>query len=103
MVPRLAALERAAGGWGLAVPFLLVPWIPDGPWYLTWLTSCVLLVLFFRYGRWYGLVYRSPPCAGSRSDGSPGFPAQALALPRGWRLRVPPAGRLRPPPSAAAA
>ena len=30
---------------------------PDGPWYQTWLTSFVLLVLFFRYGMWYGLVY----------------------------------------------
>ena len=30
----------------------------DGPWYQTWLTSFVLLVLFFGYGMWYGLVYR---------------------------------------------
>jgi hypothetical protein len=30
----------------------------DGPWYQTWLTSFVLLVLFFLYGMWYGLVYR---------------------------------------------
>jgi hypothetical protein len=32
--------------------------ILDGPWYQTWLTSFVLLVLFFLYGMWYGLVYR---------------------------------------------
>jgi len=30
----------------------------DGPWYQTWLTSFVLLVLFFLYGMWYGLVLR---------------------------------------------
>ena len=38
--------------------FFRVPWIMDGPWYQTWLTSFVLLVLFFGYGMWYGLVYR---------------------------------------------
>ena len=38
--------------------FFRVPWIMDGPWYQTWLTSFVLLVLFFLYGMWYGLVYR---------------------------------------------
>ena len=54
----LQIVERATGGWGLAVHFFRVPWILDGPWYLTWLTSFVLLVLFFLYGMWYGLVYR---------------------------------------------
>jgi hypothetical protein len=54
----LQAVERATGGWGLALHFFRVPWIMDGPWYQTWLTSFVLLVLFFGYGMWYGLVYR---------------------------------------------
>ena len=54
----LQAIERATGGWGLGVHFFRVPWIMDGPWYQTWLTSFVLLVLFFLYGMWYGLVYR---------------------------------------------
>ena len=54
----LQAVERATGGWGLALHFFRVPWIMDGPWYVTWLTSFVLLVLFFGYGMWYGLVYR---------------------------------------------
>jgi hypothetical protein len=40
------------------VHFFRVPWIMDGPWYQAWLTSFVLLVLFFLYGMWYGLVYR---------------------------------------------
>jgi len=35
-----------------------LPWIMDGPWYQTWATSFVLLLLFFGYGMWYGLVYR---------------------------------------------
>ena len=54
----LQALERASGGWGLSLHYFRVPWIMDGPWYQTWVTSFVLLVLFFLYGMWYGLVYR---------------------------------------------
>jgi hypothetical protein len=54
----LQAIERATGGWGQGVHFFRVPWILDGPWYQTWLTSFVLLVLFFLYGMWYGLIYR---------------------------------------------
>ena len=54
----LQIVERGTGGWGLAVHFFRVPWILAGPWYLTWLTSFVLLVVFFLYGMWYGLVYR---------------------------------------------
>ena len=54
----LQAVERATGGWDLGVHFFRVPWIMDGPWYVTWLTSFLLLVLFFLYGMWYGLVYR---------------------------------------------
>src|SRR5262252_8431860 len=54
----LQAIERATGGWGQGVHFFRVPWILDGPWYQTWVTSFVLLVLFFLYGMWYGLVYR---------------------------------------------
>lgn len=54
----LQMVERATGGWGLALHFFRVPWIMDGPWHQTWLTSFVMLVLFFGYGMWYGLVYR---------------------------------------------
>jgi hypothetical protein len=52
------ALERATGGWGLAMGFFRVPYILNGPWYLTWLTSFVALTLMFAYGMWFGLVYR---------------------------------------------
>jgi len=54
----LQAIERASGGWGVSLHFFRVPWIMNGPWYQTWVTSFVLLVLFFLYGMWYGLVYR---------------------------------------------
>jgi hypothetical protein len=54
----LQAVERASGGWGVSLHYFRVPWIMDGPWYQTWVTSFVLLVLFFGYGVWYGLVYR---------------------------------------------
>jgi len=54
----LQVMERATEGWGVDMHFFRIPGILDGPWYLTWLTSFVLLVLFFLYGMWYGLVYR---------------------------------------------
>jgi hypothetical protein len=54
----LQLIEGATGGWGLQVHFFRVPWILDGPWYLTWLTSFVLLVVLFLYGMWHGLVFR---------------------------------------------
>jgi|ERR1039457_4239836 hypothetical protein len=54
----LQAVERATHGWGVSLHFFRVPWIMDGPWYQTWLTSFVLLVLCFLYGIWYGLVFR---------------------------------------------
>jgi hypothetical protein len=54
----LQVVERATNGWGVSLHFFRVPWIMDGPWYQTWLTSLVLLVLCFLYGIWYGLVFR---------------------------------------------
>jgi hypothetical protein len=54
----LQAAERASGGWGVGLHFFRVAWIMNGPWYQTWPTSFMLLVLFFAYGMWYGLVYR---------------------------------------------
>lgn len=54
----LGVLERATGGWWLGVHMFRVPWILDGPWYLSWLTAFVLLALSFLYGMWLGLVQR---------------------------------------------
>ncbi len=54
----LQAIERATGGWGVAMHFFRVSYILDGPWYLTWLTSFVALALLFVYGMWFGIVYR---------------------------------------------
>lgn len=59
LITALQAAERATGGWGsMRIHFFRVPWILDGPWYLTWFTAFVVLVLMFSYGMWYGLVYR---------------------------------------------
>jgi hypothetical protein len=52
------AVERATGGWGISMGFFRVPYLLDGAWYLTWLTSFVGLTLMFVYGMWFGLVYR---------------------------------------------
>ncbi|MGH3095194.1 MAG: hypothetical protein ACRDMV_04245 [Streptosporangiales bacterium] len=54
----LQAIERATGGWGIAMHFFRVPWILDGAWYLTWVTAFVLLMLVFAYGMWFGLISR---------------------------------------------
>jgi hypothetical protein len=54
----LQAVERATGGWGVHMNFFRVPYLLDGPWYLTWLTSFVGLTLLFVYGMWFGIVHR---------------------------------------------
>jgi hypothetical protein len=54
----LQAIERATDGWGVHMGFFRVPYLLDGPWYLTWLTSFVALALLFVYGMWFGIVYR---------------------------------------------
>jgi hypothetical protein len=51
-------IERSSGGWGLTMHFFRVPYILQGPWYLTWLTAFVALALLFIYGMWFGLVFR---------------------------------------------
>lgn len=53
----LQAIERATGGWGLSMRFFRVPYLLDGPWYTTWLTSAVVLLAVFVYGMWFGIVY----------------------------------------------
>jgi hypothetical protein len=54
----LQAIERATGGWGMAMGFFRVPYLLQGPWYQTWLTLFVALTLLFVYGMWFGLVFR---------------------------------------------
>jgi hypothetical protein len=61
----LQAIERATGGWGEDLHFFRVPYLLDGPWYLTWLTSFVGLALLFVYGMWFGIVYRRWSIAGN--------------------------------------
>jgi hypothetical protein len=52
----LQAIERATGGWGLSLHFFRVPYLLNGPWYATWLTSFVALFAVFVYGMWYGIA-----------------------------------------------
>lgn len=54
----LQLIERATGGWGIAMHFFRVPYLFDGPWYLTWLTSFVGLTLMGAWGVWFGLDHR---------------------------------------------
>ncbi|ANN19395.1 ABC transporter permease [Amycolatopsis orientalis] len=58
------AIEEGTGGWGLGLHYFRVPWLLDGSWYLTLLTSFVLLTLMFVYGMWYGLIYRRAAVVG---------------------------------------
>jgi hypothetical protein len=51
-------LEGATNGWGSSLHFFRVPYIFAGPWYLTWLTSFVLLTVSFVWGMWFGIVYK---------------------------------------------
>jgi len=61
----LQAIERATDGWGVSMHFFRVPYILDGPWYLTWVTSFVALAVLFVYGMWFGIVYRRWNLTGS--------------------------------------
>jgi hypothetical protein len=54
----LQGIERATDGWGMTMGFFRVPYLLQGPWYQTWLTTFVALTLFFVYGMWFGLAYR---------------------------------------------
>ena len=58
LLTALQAVERATDGWGANLHFFQVPYILNGPWYLTWLTSFVGLALLFVWGMWFGIVYR---------------------------------------------
>jgi hypothetical protein len=53
----LQETERATGGWGRSMHFFRVPYLLNGPWYATLLTSAVGLFALFVYGMWYGIVY----------------------------------------------
>ena len=53
----LQAIERATDGWGLSLQFFRVPYLLNGPWYATWLTSAVALFTLWVYGMWYGIVH----------------------------------------------
>jgi hypothetical protein len=71
----LAVIEGASSGWGVGLHFFRVAYILPGPWYLSWLTSFVVLALLFVYGMWVGLVYRRWNWPGLLAFGA----AQAIA------------------------
>jgi hypothetical protein len=58
LLTALQAIERATGGWGVSMHFFQIPYVLNGPWYRTWLTSFVVLALMFVWGMWFGIVYR---------------------------------------------
>jgi hypothetical protein len=49
--------SRGKGFYFYVVHFLRVPYLLNGPWYATWLTSAVGLFALFVYGMWYGIVH----------------------------------------------
>jgi hypothetical protein len=72
----LQLIERGTGGWGLNLHFFRVPYLLSGSWYLSWLTSFVLLALMLAWGMWFGIVYRRWHVIGLLSF----ITVQALAL-----------------------
>jgi len=42
----------------MSMHFFRVPYLLNGPWYATWLTSAVGLFALFAYGMWHGIVSR---------------------------------------------
>ncbi|MEV5746702.1 hypothetical protein AB0L00_02695 [Actinoallomurus sp. NPDC052308] len=72
-------LERATGGWGLHMAYFRVPYLLDGPWYLSWLTVTTTFVLLFVYGMWYGLVHRRAGLPGTMIFGAAQLGVLALA------------------------
>jgi hypothetical protein len=58
IIAGLQAIERATHGWGVQMHFFQVAYLFVGPWYLTWATAFVGLVLMFAYGMCFGIVYR---------------------------------------------
>lgn len=54
----LNLLESETDGWSLKLHFFRIPWLLDGPWYRTFLTTFVLLVATFMVGAMLGIVYQ---------------------------------------------
>jgi hypothetical protein len=54
----LNLLESETDGWGIQLHFFRIPWLLDGPWYRTFLTTFVLLVATFMIGAMLGIVYQ---------------------------------------------
>ncbi|MEU8547095.1 hypothetical protein AB0C81_08830 [Streptomyces roseoverticillatus] len=72
-------LEGATGGWGIHMAYFRIPYLLDGPWYLSWLTATTAFVLLFVYGMWYGLIYRRAGLPGTALFGATQLGVLALA------------------------
>ncbi|WP_037603386.1 hypothetical protein [Streptacidiphilus rugosus] len=72
-------LERATGGWGMDMAYFRVPFLLEGPWYLSWLTASTVFAFLFVYGMWYGLVFRRAGLPGTSLFGAAQLGALALA------------------------
>jgi hypothetical protein len=84
------AVERATGGWGIRMAYFRIPYLLDGPWYLSWLTAATAFVLMFVYGMWYGLVFRRAGFLGTAVFGAAQLGVLAVAAvaatwTHGWR------------------
>ncbi|MFR9796704.1 hypothetical protein ACL02U_12475 [Streptomyces sp. MS06] len=73
------AVERKTGGWGMDMGYFRIPYLLDGPWYLSWLTATLAFVLMFVYGMWYGLVHRRAGAVGTVVFGAAQLSVLALA------------------------
>jgi hypothetical protein len=72
----LQAIERATGGWGRSMDLFRVPYLLNGPWYATWLTSAVIVFAAWVYGMWSHIVQRRWGALGTLAF----IVAQALAV-----------------------
>jgi hypothetical protein len=54
----LNLVESETDGWGVQLHFFRIPWLLDGPWYRTLLTTFVLLAASFIVGAMLGIVYQ---------------------------------------------
>ncbi|WP_211265188.1 hypothetical protein [Actinacidiphila oryziradicis] len=59
--------------------YFRIPYLLDGPWYLSWLTATTMFALLFVYGMLYGLIYRRAGLPGTSIFGATQLGALALA------------------------
>ncbi len=53
----LNLVETTTDGWGFNGMLFRIPWLLDGPWYQTFLSNSVGLILSFVLGMWASIIY----------------------------------------------